>query len=550
MRKVRKPSLSLKLRLPGRKGGTEKKPRSSRASRFVLTIGDEGAILLHLVKGKVAERYFTPTFDAPETAALETALKASPRHSVRVVFDVAEQAYVQQTLPPVSRLSLGKLMKKRLDREFSADYLKNAMILGRDKKGRKDWQFMMVALQSTPVISGWMERVLEWPNRCESLCLLPVESVEVGAKLRRKLGDQDSGWYFLVSYNKVSGLRQVISHDNRMVLTRLGQPAVGDNAEAIAGTIEQEIVGTYTYLRRLMQSESHRPELIVIAAEDVKRHIDAKRLDMEQVHLLTPHEAAQMLDIASATQPTDSYGDVALAAAIGLRLRPKLTVLTPLLRKQHAAFAGLLGLRGLAALIGLFLLFQLANNMWNIYSINTEMGALEQKNLKKQRELEGLKEKAATAQEDLEKIADTVNLYELLHAESYSPEALLTRLAGLLDANVQVTAATWQLGEKPPPAPPVVELQVDMQFSPQISGDRKQLQQTVVETLNRLKTGLSGYEVNYSSLPAAVSDTEQINLSLTPSGVKSAQGAAKAVAKLTIKGPAVEPEKTDAKPVQ
>ena len=64
-----------------------------------------------------------------------------------LVIDNMDQSYIQQSLPPVSSFSVQKLIKRRLERDFGKNDIKGAISLGRDTGGRKDWNFLMVALE-------------------------------------------------------------------------------------------------------------------------------------------------------------------------------------------------------------------------------------------------------------------------------------------------------------------------------------------------------------------------------------------------------------------
>jgi len=51
-------------------------------------------------------------------------------------------------LPPVSRFR-PKLIRRRLERDFANSEIRGAILLGREQTGRKDWNFMMVALEKS-----------------------------------------------------------------------------------------------------------------------------------------------------------------------------------------------------------------------------------------------------------------------------------------------------------------------------------------------------------------------------------------------------------------
>src|SRR5262245_7454509 len=132
--KLRKPKLT-KGDAPPKDKRLKGKGRLRKRSLFVLSIGDDGVILIQLKKGEITERLFAA--DEDQTQAIKDALKDDPGTPVLIILDTLDQTYVQQTLPPVAALSVGKLMRKRLEREFPDTELKGVIGLGREKGGRK-----------------------------------------------------------------------------------------------------------------------------------------------------------------------------------------------------------------------------------------------------------------------------------------------------------------------------------------------------------------------------------------------------------------------------
>ena len=183
----------------------------ARSGKFVLFLGDEGAILVYLQGKKVLRRLFASSPEPANTRSLLEALSVDPKAPVTMLIDMMDQSFVRQTLPPVTQFSVSKLIKRRLDRDFAADDIKGAIILGREKGGRKDWNYMMVSLANTHLLNKWVELIAERPNPFGGIYLLPIEAELYTKTLVEKLGlKSNSEWQLLVSHNKVSGFRQVV----------------------------------------------------------------------------------------------------------------------------------------------------------------------------------------------------------------------------------------------------------------------------------------------------------------------------------------------------
>ena len=105
-----------------------KAPKSkSKAKRFVLIVGDEGSILVSMQGAKVIRRLFAPSAQPSHSEAMVDLMKGNPSAPIYVLMDVMDQQYLPQTFPPVSSLSVGGLVKRRLERDFQPDDFKGSL---------------------------------------------------------------------------------------------------------------------------------------------------------------------------------------------------------------------------------------------------------------------------------------------------------------------------------------------------------------------------------------------------------------------------------------
>ncbi|MBV8938786.1 MAG: hypothetical protein JO089_02965, partial [Alphaproteobacteria bacterium] len=390
--KLPAPVFRLLSRLPRPKG---RKINRRKLSSFILTVGDEGAVLLQVVRGEIVSRFFSPAHNAKETGAFVDAVMEAPRLPLIILFDTLDQAYVQQTLPPVAAMSVSRLMRKRLQREFPSDYLKGALLLGREKEKRRDWIFLMAALQNTASVQAWLDMAAEWPNRCKGIYLTPLEAVAVARALDIARPVQGDRWHLLVSYNKVSGVRQIVYKNGQLVLTRLGHPAYESNAEAVAGAIEQEIIGTREYIKRLMAQAGSELTVTIIVSDDIRRHIDRGKLGVGQLQLLTPFEAAEALNFPTAAQSADRFGDIVLAVGIASAPKHLLKFVAPLMQRQNQYHTAIRMVRAATVCAALGLLALAGTSAWSIVVSGKAISALEERQQSVTAELQKSREKAA-----------------------------------------------------------------------------------------------------------------------------------------------------------
>jgi hypothetical protein len=158
--------------------------------QFVYLIGDDGAVLVLLDNGQVIQRLFAPNADDAQALSFVHLLGEYPSAPIYVLIDVMDQSYVRHKLPPVSSLGLNKLVQRRLQRDFGKDDVTGALNLGRDKDGRKDWNFLMISLSVSGELQRWLDLVYELPNYFAGVYMLPVECEKIipefAAALRAK----------------------------------------------------------------------------------------------------------------------------------------------------------------------------------------------------------------------------------------------------------------------------------------------------------------------------------------------------------------------------
>ena len=197
---------------------------TSEKRKFILTIGDEGTILVVTDGKNMLKRMF---INSPASTEFKDVLAEYPKAPIYILVDVVDQAYIQHTLPPVSSLNIGKLVNRKLAKDFDASDLKAAIPLGREKSGRKDWNFLFVSVRNIPPFSDWVDVISNVPNKFGGIYLLPLEAMNYLKVLQKHYIDkntQPSGWQIIVSHNRVGGFRQIVFRNNKIVFTRIAQP--------------------------------------------------------------------------------------------------------------------------------------------------------------------------------------------------------------------------------------------------------------------------------------------------------------------------------------
>jgi hypothetical protein len=522
------------------KGAKSAKVSMKGGRRFVLIIGDEGAILILMQGVKVIRRLFAPSAQASHSEAMIEIMKMNPGAPVSILADVIDQQYVPHSFPPVSSLSVGGLVKRRLDRDFQPEDLKGSLSLGRDKAGRKEWKYLLIALTKTPLMSEWINVLVELPNELKGIYLVPVEAVNYVALLNKKFGnDKPRPWQLLISHNKISGFRQVVMHDGKLIFTRVSQ-AIDDAIPAvIAGNIEQEIINTVEYLKRLEFSDSANLDATVIISHDVISSLDLKRFGFGYAEAFTPLQIAEGLGLEQAALSADRFGDVVMAAGFAVNKKHVLRFSNAYIEKLNKLYFAQIGIRGFAALCVLALLGLSVLTVATIVGDYGAIGDAERKVnqmkpdlLKTQASVNGLNNDVAFK-------SAVVATYDAYVKNAMKPEDFVAAIAPFITQRQRITEFKWEWNDKPvaagaaaPALPLTVTLNVDF------SGGGNTLDvvdKAATDMLDAMKTQLSQYEVTAEPFPwqKIETPTEGVALELSSPNSKVVPNA---IGIITLKG--------------
>ena len=483
-----------------------------RGARFVLLVGDEGGILVYMQGKKMVRRLFAPSPQKDHTAGIAELMRNHPKVPLYILADVLDQQYVRQNFPPVSSFSVSGLVKRRLERDFQPEDLKGSLPLGREKTGRKEWSFLLIALASTPLIQQWLERVMELPNEFRGVYLTPVEGQHYLPVLRRYLPNPvpQAPWQLLVTHNKVSGFRQIVLNEGKLVFSRVTQAIDDAVAAVVAGNIEQEVLNTLEYLRRLGFQENNTLEMTVITSAEVREAFDAKRFGLASAVVATPLEVAEAAGLEQAALSADRFGDVVMAACFA-------QVRTPVLKfetKYGAKLSQLYLVRRVVlagtALMGAALLFSAANDVATFFSNRSEADAQTRKKQALQAELVQVRKQIGTLDVDVAKKTAIVAGCDAYMKNRVDPLQFVADIATSMSKDKRVLSLRWvqKTNDNPnaPPAPAGGMAASDIQISMEVEfvekyADVDALAKAVDAYIAALRGNLPHYTIAVGALP-------------------------------------------------
>lgn len=428
-------------RLPG---GTMVSGKAAKGGHFVLIIGDDGAILVFMQGSTVVRRLFAPSPRPDHTASMVELMQSNPGVPISVLADVIDQQYVRHSFPPVSSFSVNNLVKRRMERDFQAEDLTGMLRLGRDKAGRREWNYLLIALANTPLIQQWMELIVELPNELKGIYLTPLEAQNYIPALKKAASMNTAlPWQLLITHNKVSGFRQVVLREGKLVFTRVTQAIDDGVAAVIAGNIEQEIISTLEYLRRLGFQDNESLELIVIAAQEVKESLDLNRFRVGAAQMLTPLDVADMLDLQQAALSADRFGDVVMASWFATAKKRALKFNTAYGTKLAQFYSATRGLKIVGALLVAGLVCASLLNIKDTILISSDASDIEQQRVPQRAEMTKLQKSLDSLDEDVAFKSAVVTVNDAFLKNAPSPLDFISKLALHLNSTFRVKAVTW-----------------------------------------------------------------------------------------------------------
>jgi hypothetical protein len=193
--------------------------------------------------------------------------------------------------------------------------------------------------------------------------------------------------------------------------------------------------------------------------------------------------------------------------------------------------------RAVSASIVIGLFGYTAMTMWDVYQLNGEVTDLDQQRSGKSSSLEDIKRHSKLPVDQLERVDAMLDLNDALYKTRYSPEWLLNTTSKMLQGKVRASIIQWEIKELPPgvaPLPvsrpagdagaastkqkstaPPASLTFTFDFDPADAKDHSKLKDLTTEILNTLRGALTGCDVNYTSLPAFLTDKERIDETLS-----------------------------------
>ena len=416
---------------------------------FVLTIGNEGAILAHVSGGRVDRTWSIDDHEETSLASFAEALRKRRRTPLTILIDMLEQSYRRESIPPVNMFDRPKVLDRRLRIAYPSFDIKAALPLGETVGQRGDLAYLFVALPTSPELESWIAFFNGIDNPVASLGLLPIESTGLASALGVAIAGENgapSDWTLLISREQTGGIRQIVVRAGKLAITRLTPLTAGDMGPAqVATTISQEMTSTLGYLTRLGFTANDRLDIVVIGSESMRAVLEERQMAGREATLLTPSEAARQLGLAEIDESEEGFGDLLHAAWAAQKRKPTLQMSGDVLGSRQvqmvAARKWVVG--GLAA-SALVLALYGAGQMLDVLSLQQVVEMGQSGEVRNKMRLDELTRTIEALPAQPKQITAAIDHYERLMLQSAAPLPTLAAISDSLGPSIWLINLEWE----------------------------------------------------------------------------------------------------------
>ena len=328
-------------------GATKKKSAFGSKYRRVILIGDEGLGLYAVEKKKAIRVLALPwtaeNFDMQVTNALQGDFKGP----VVILFDAVEQHYRKDKLPKVGGLDKSKVLKRKMNLAFPNFSMRAALEL-KDEKSKgfnialtssqiKQPEYLFAALPKSENLDRVTRILYEAEVSIVGLGLLPVESVglveELTERCTLKAGVARSNWSIMIGHDETGGLRQIVTKNGQLALTRLTPIPEAALKGGISAEIIREFQATLSYIARFGYSQNDGLDVVIIADKDSHNSLKVANLPVTNLYCLDLNQAVTLLGGQYVGQAASTYADSLHALWVAKKFRLDMPIKVPALNK-------------------------------------------------------------------------------------------------------------------------------------------------------------------------------------------------------------------------
>lgn len=275
-------------------------------SKFMLSVGEEGTILLYFQNDTLNKRYFVKNKNSNAIADLKSCLAADKKAPLYLTLNHQEQSYALQSIPGVNRISAYLSIKTKMEHFADNHDINSAFLIEKPSKFDQNWYYLVVLSRAKHLIDYWLNVFIEIGSNFKGILMLPMEMSNIAQKI---LDKNSNDWKIMVTATKTGGYRQVVMKNNKMVFTRIIPFTDDELPGIIAGGIYQEVQNTIRSLTKFDFKRDDLIDLCIVVQEDIKASLSVINFSESSVSMFTPYELSKLLKLELAISEKDKFCD-------------------------------------------------------------------------------------------------------------------------------------------------------------------------------------------------------------------------------------------------
>lgn len=296
------------------------------SSRCVLILGDEGLHIYNVnrLSASFVDSLPWDTVDF-EISVRDLLVKKCKRKPVVILNNMVEQHYRKERIPKINFFDKQNVIKRRLSVAFPNYKIRAALKL-KDKKSALGQEavgdaYLFAAIAQSESFNKTTNAIRMAGAPIVGFYLLPIEASAMVKTLSTKLlkgRGQRATWTIFVGQHHGGGLRQIVTRNGELALTRL-TPIVDTDVEPDlwAKEVANELNATMSYLTRFGYHEADGLDIIIVSNEATHTSLQSEIDITCELHVLTALQVAGLLGARIGMQEDLRYADPLHAAFIG-----------------------------------------------------------------------------------------------------------------------------------------------------------------------------------------------------------------------------------------
>lgn len=425
-------------------------------NRTVLLISDD-ALYIYSSGAKKVDLVEVVPWDAQGFVSnvADIIVKDCGKKPVLLLNDMVEQHYRKERIirSGLNALDRKTILKRRLSMAFG-NYSVRAALPLKEKIPKRANQpaadlYIFTAVPDTEQLEKAMAAVEKSLAPIAGLCLLPVESASMLKALSQKKGSKRSSsvWSVFVAQHQSGGLRQIVTKNGELALTRM-TPMASSPEDALAWSeeVHKEFKATMSYLSRFGYDSSEGLDVTVVAEQDAADIIEGLIGEETNLEVLTVYDVAMRLGLPVDARYSSHEAEILHVAWAGrqnkLTLPMKAGRVDEVHRPRQVAAIVTVALTLGAAFLG----YQLLGGLGTLSGVNADIDDYskrkQQLDLRYQAEIQ----RKEAMGFDVRLVQSSLAVYDALEAQNIKPLSLFQAMGRAMGRDMRVDSVVLEPG--------------------------------------------------------------------------------------------------------